>query len=167
MAVCGNLLQSFPNFSKTHCNIQRSAPDYRRPTIDVRLSTLDYPSYIFSVSFVFLNSLLFCVISTVQWSSAISICDGIIARLCVAGIMCFWLFSKPVVLIFWEIHLHRSESVSINQNARAALDLSAGNEWARGTQQRRADRVSPARNGRSPVAIILPPKKYWFCPPWQ
>ena len=41
-------------------------------------STLDYPSYIFSVSFVFLNSLLLCVISTVQWSGATSICDGII-----------------------------------------------------------------------------------------
>ena len=38
----------------------------------------DYPSYIFSISFVFLNSLLFCVISTVQWSGATSICDGII-----------------------------------------------------------------------------------------
>ena len=45
---------------------------------DVLLSMLDYPSYIFSVSFVFSNSLLFCVISTVQWSGATSICDGII-----------------------------------------------------------------------------------------
>ena len=45
-----------------------------------RLSTPDYPSYIFSISFVFLNSLLFRVISTVQWSGATSICDGIIAN---------------------------------------------------------------------------------------
>ena len=51
----------------------------RRPTFGTRLSTPDYPSYIFSISFVFLNSLLFCVISTVQWSGATSICDGIIA----------------------------------------------------------------------------------------
>ena len=43
-----------------------------------RLSMPDYPSYIFSISFVFLNSLLFRVISTVQWSGATSICDGII-----------------------------------------------------------------------------------------
>ena len=44
-----------------------------------RHSTPHYPSYIFSISFVFLNSPLFCVISTVQWSGATSICDGIIS----------------------------------------------------------------------------------------
>ena len=41
-------------------------------------SANDSLSYTFSISFVFLNSLLFCVISTVQWSGATSICDGII-----------------------------------------------------------------------------------------
>ena len=59
-------------------NVTSFAPKARRLTFCTRLSTLDYPSYIFSVSFVFLNSLLFCVISTEQWSGATSICDGII-----------------------------------------------------------------------------------------
>ena len=57
------------------------------------LSTLDYPSYIFSVSFVFLNSLLFCVISTVQWSGATSIFDGIIL-IPINGFMLYFLFSR-------------------------------------------------------------------------
>ena len=48
-------------------------------TFGTRLSMPDYPSYICSISFVFLNSLLFCVISTVQWGGATSICDGIIS----------------------------------------------------------------------------------------
>ena len=43
-----------------------------------RRSPPDYPSSIFLVSFVFLSSLLFCLISTVLWSGATSICDGII-----------------------------------------------------------------------------------------
>ena len=42
------------------------------------LKMTDYPFSIFSVSSVFLNSLLFCVISTVLWGGATSICDGII-----------------------------------------------------------------------------------------
>ena len=41
-------------------------------------SAPDYSFCIFSVSFVFLNCLLFCVISTVLWGGATSICDGII-----------------------------------------------------------------------------------------
>ena len=49
-----------------------------------RRSALDYPSSIFSVSFVFLNSLLFCLISTVLWGGATSICDGIIEMQCIA-----------------------------------------------------------------------------------
>ena len=50
------------------------------------------PFSIFSVYFVFLNSLLFCVISTVQWSGATSICDGIISN------------NAPLLfLIFWHI----------------------------------------------------------------
>jgi len=62
------------------------------PVVHQFLSTLDYPSYIFSVYFVFLNSLLFCVISTVQWSGATSICDGIISN------------NAPLLfLIFWHI----------------------------------------------------------------
>ena len=51
----------------------------------------DYPSHIFSISFVVLNSLLFCVISTVQWSGATSICDGIIS---------LWLCCFCVALLF-------------------------------------------------------------------
>ena len=39
----------------------------------------EYPPFCnFSVSFVILDSLLFCVVSTVQWCGASSICDGII-----------------------------------------------------------------------------------------
>ena len=58
------------------------------------LSTPDYPSYIFSISFVFLKRLLFCVISPVQWSGATSICDGIIFG--------FWL-SFYLSLLFWPL----------------------------------------------------------------
>ena len=83
LVVYGSLWQSvaacasyFPTLAKN--NVTIFAPKARRPTFGTRLSTPDYPSYIFSISFVFLNSLLFCVISTVQWSGATSICDGII-----------------------------------------------------------------------------------------
>ena len=44
----------------------------------VSSSSVHHQSYIFSISFVFLNGLLIRVISTVQWSGATSICDGII-----------------------------------------------------------------------------------------
>merc|ERR1712210_307232 len=73
LAACGSY---FPTLAKN--NVTTFAPKARRPTFGTRLTTPDYPSYIFSISFVFLNSLLFCVISTVQWSGATSICDGII-----------------------------------------------------------------------------------------
>ena len=69
-----------PQFSQKQCYVLRAAgaKDDVRPTFGTRLSTPDYPSHIFSISFVFLNSLLFCLISTVLWSGATSICDGII-----------------------------------------------------------------------------------------
>ena len=51
----------------------------------VRRSPPDYAFSIFSVSFVFLNSLLFCLISTVLWGGATSICDGIIV---------YWLYGR-------------------------------------------------------------------------
>ena len=72
------LHQFFVSSSTATNNVTSFAPKARRLTFCTRLSTLDYPSYIFSVSFVFLNSPLFCVISTEQWSGATSICDGII-----------------------------------------------------------------------------------------
>ena len=66
------------NFKGIFSLVRIACRKARSPMFCARLLTLDYPSYIFSVSFVFLNSLLFCVISTVQWSGATSICDGII-----------------------------------------------------------------------------------------
>ena len=86
MAVCGSLWrfvapycslwQSFPNLKAMLRPLRWTSegwclPDVRRPT--------DYPFCIFSVSFVFLNSLVFCLVSTVLWSGATSICDGIIS----------------------------------------------------------------------------------------
>ena len=59
------------------CFVTSFAPQARR-LMFARRSPPDYPSSIFLVSFVFLSSLLFCLISTVLWSGATSICDGII-----------------------------------------------------------------------------------------
>ena len=66
MAVCGSLLQLFPHFRKKTNNVTTFAPKARRPTFGARLATPDYPSYIFSISFVFLNSLLCDITSTVE-----------------------------------------------------------------------------------------------------
>merc|ERR1712051_1180505 len=60
VAACGSY---FPTLANKQCNNLRAEgakADVWHPTIDA-----DYPSYIFSISFVFLNSLLFRVISTV------------------------------------------------------------------------------------------------------
>ena len=62
VTACCSLWQSFPNFSKT--NVTSFAPQARRLMFALR-SAPDYPFSIFSVSFVFSNSLLFCLISTV------------------------------------------------------------------------------------------------------
>ena len=77
VAACCSLWQPFPNFSKN--NVTSFAPQARRLMFG-RRSAPDYPFSIFSVSFVFLNSILFCVISTVLWGGATSIFDGIIKQ---------------------------------------------------------------------------------------
>ena len=57
-------IMMYPEITFERLKLDQTRPD--QTSCSPVLSTLDYPSYIFSVSFVFLNSLLFCVISTVQ-----------------------------------------------------------------------------------------------------
>ena len=111
MAVCGSLLQSvtacgsyFPTLAKN--NVTTFAPKARRPTFGARLSTPDYPSYIFSISFVFLDRLLFGVISTVQWSGATSICDGIIFIPCPNPFVRLGCITWITVLIWRTSYFH-------------------------------------------------------------
>ena len=81
------------------------APKAQRPTFSARLSMPDYPSYIFSISFVFLNRLLFCVISTVQWSGASSICDGIISYTAMLIITkLYWLYPDHLLTLTKDNH---------------------------------------------------------------
>ena len=90
--------------------------DALRPTIGAR--PLDYPSYIFLISFVFLNSLLFCLISTVLWGSATSICDGII-EIPIVHWRCKFRFSEkilPWLGLGWEIYSLCSQIQSLSYN---------------------------------------------------
>ena len=98
--VCGSLCKPIVVFSSlwhfvAACYVTSFKPQARRLMFARRLPP-DYPYHIFSVSFVFLNSLLFCVISTVQWSGATSICDGIIDQ-------------ENVEKILAEIRLNKSD----------------------------------------------------------
>ena len=85
-------------------------------TFGAQLSTPDHPSYIFLISFVFLNSLLFCLISTVLWGSATSICDGII-EIPIVHWRCKFRFSEkilPWLGLGWEIYSLCSQIQSLS-----------------------------------------------------
>ena len=92
------IIENDPNFSFAHklsTSVTAFAPKARRPTFDTRLSTPDYPSYISWVPFVFFNSLLLWLKTTVLWSGATSICDGFI----IMGMMKIYAFIVETVLM--------------------------------------------------------------------